>query len=153
MTTSCCSQIDRWEQAAESKGDVLSAPQRPFSNRYLDPTHPASNGGLLGLLSGGKLTPNMEKQKESMRSAMAAQEQAIRDQQSLQMANLNQVLQGMGLTPEQQRDYVKQYEQAYEMQLQQFQQQSELLEHGQRRINRVCYSGYKYYHGKIWASD
>ncbi|TPX18557.1 uncharacterized protein E0L32_002414 [Thyridium curvatum] len=128
--------IDRWEQAAESKGDVLSAPQRLFSNRFLDPNHPASNGGLLGLLSGGKLTPNMEKQKESMRSAMAAQEQAIRDQQSLQMANLNQVLQGMGLTPEQQRDYVKQYEQAYEMQLQQFQQQSELLEHGQRRINR-----------------
>ncbi|KAF5536398.1 hypothetical protein FMEXI_10344 [Fusarium mexicanum] len=123
--------------AAESKGDVLSSPpQKPFSNRYLDPNHPASNGGLLGLLSGGKLTPDREKQVESMRSAMAEQEQAIRDQQALQMSNLGSVLQGMGLTPEQKRSYIEQYESAYELQLQQLQQQSELLEHRQRRINR-----------------
>ncbi|KAF5632677.1 hypothetical protein F52700_6213 [Fusarium sp. NRRL 52700] len=123
--------------AAESKGDVLSStPQKPFSNRYLDPNHPASNGGLLGLLSGGKLTPDLEKQRETMHSALAEQEQAIRDQQALQMSNLGSVLQGMGLTPEQQRSYIEQYESAYELQLQQFQQQSELMEHGQRRINR-----------------
>ncbi|EWZ81967.1 hypothetical protein FOWG_14381 [Fusarium oxysporum f. sp. lycopersici MN25] len=102
--------------AAESKGDVLSStPQTPFSNHYLDPNHPASNGGVLGLLLGGKLTPDHEKQKqrESMRSVMAEQEQAIRDQQALQMSNLGSVLQGMGLTPEQQRSYIKQYESAY----------------------------------------
>ncbi|CAK7224210.1 hypothetical protein SEUCBS140593_005495 [Sporothrix eucalyptigena] len=123
--------------ATESNGDILSVPQtKPFPNRYLDPNHPASNGGLLGLISGGKLTPNVEKQKETMRSAKATQEQAIRDQQAAQMANLNQVLQGMGLTPEQQQDYIRQYESAYELQLQQFQQQSELLEQSHRRINR-----------------
>lgn len=74
-----------------------------------------------------------------MRSVVAEQEQAIRDQQALQMSNLGSVLQGIGLTPKQQRSYIEQYESAYELQLQQFQQQSELLEHGQRRINRVSY--------------
>ncbi|QGI82561.1 hypothetical protein CEK25_009290 [Fusarium fujikuroi] len=123
--------------ASESNGDVLSSvPRKPFSNRYLDPNHPASNGGLLGLLSGGKLTPNIEKQKESMRSAMANQEQLMRDQQSSQMENLISVLQGMDLTAEEKQAYIQQYESAYELQLQQFQHQSELLENGQRRISR-----------------
>ncbi|RBQ80364.1 hypothetical protein FVER14953_12583 [Fusarium verticillioides] len=122
---------------SESNGDILSTtPQKPFSNRFLDPNHPVSNGGLLGLLSGGKLTPDLQKQKESMRSAMADQEQLIRDQQSAQMANLISMLQGMDLTAEEQQAYIQQYESAYEIQLQQLQDQSELLENGQRRINR-----------------
>ncbi|CAK7267597.1 hypothetical protein SEPCBS119000_002631 [Sporothrix epigloea] len=123
--------------AAESKGDVLSAQQtKPFSSRYLDPNHPASNGGLLGLVSGGKLVPNREKQKEAMQSVVAVQEQAVRDQQAAQMAQLDQVLEGMDLTPAQRQDYIQQYESAYEQQLQQLQQQTDLLEQGQRRINR-----------------
>nr|RBQ87687.1 hypothetical protein FVER53263_12583 [Fusarium verticillioides] len=127
----------RFTQASESNGDILSTtPQKPFSNRFLDPNHPVSNGGLLGLLSGGKLTPDLQKQKESMRSAMADQEQLIRDQQSAQMANLISMLQGMDLTAEEQQAYIQQYESAYEIQLQQLQDQSELLENGQRRINR-----------------
>ncbi|KAJ9421122.1 hypothetical protein QL093DRAFT_2083747 [Fusarium oxysporum] len=45
--------------------DMLSStPQKPFSNRYLDPNHPASNDGVLGLLSEGELTPDLEKQRE-----------------------------------------------------------------------------------------
>ncbi|RMZ87750.1 hypothetical protein DV736_g5022, partial [Chaetothyriales sp. CBS 134916] len=37
----------------ESTGDVLSQPPPPsFKNRYLDPNHPATNDGLLGLVSG-----------------------------------------------------------------------------------------------------
>ncbi|EWZ40661.1 hypothetical protein FOZG_09305 [Fusarium oxysporum Fo47] len=82
-------------KAAEIKGDVLSStPQKLFSNHYQGPNHPASNGGVFGLLLGGKLTPDHEKQKqrESMRSVMAEQEQAIRDQQALQMSNLGLVL-------------------------------------------------------------
>ena len=74
-----------------------------------------------------------------MRSAMTSQQQAVRDQQSSQMANLDVALQGMSLTPEEQQDYIQQYKNAYELQLQQFKQQSELLENGQRRINRVCH--------------
>ena len=125
-------------QAAESKGDILSStPQASFSNRYLDPNHPASNGGLLGLLSGGKLTPDPEKQKEQMRVAMADQAEVVRDMQSAQMANLYAALQGMGLTPQQQRDYIQQYETANALQLQQLEEQSKLLEQGQRRIHRV----------------
>lgn len=73
-----------------------------------------------------------------MRSAMANQEQLIRDQQSSQMENLISVLQGMDLTAEEKQAYIQQYESAYELQLQQFQHQSELLENGQRRISRVC---------------
>lgn len=46
------------EQTAENEGDVMNVPlARPFKNRYLDPNHPATNGGLIGLLSGGYLAP------------------------------------------------------------------------------------------------
>lgn len=69
---------------------------------------------------------------------MAAQEQAVREQQSAQMANLHQQLQGLGLTIEQERDYIQQYETVYELQLQQIQQQTEILEQGNRHITRVC---------------
>jgi hypothetical protein len=73
-----------------------------------------------------------------MRSVIATQEQAVREQQSAQMTILHQQLQGMGLTPEQQRDYVQQYQSAYELQLRQIEQQSEMVEQGYRHISRVC---------------
>ena len=125
-------------QAGESKGDILSStPQTAFSNRFLDPNHPATNGGLLGLVSGGKLTQNYEKQKEQIKEALLSQEQAIRDLQSTQMENLHTSLQAMGLTPEQQHDYIQQIETANALQLGQFQSQSQMLENSHRRINRV----------------
>ncbi|WJG35586.1 uncharacterized protein FOBCDRAFT_203571 [Fusarium oxysporum Fo47] len=79
-------------KAAEIKGDVLSStPQKLFSNHYQGPNHPASNGGVFGLLLGGKLTPDHEKQKQRESFANVQPRLSV---------------------------------------------QSELLEHGQRRINR-----------------
>ncbi|OJJ49040.1 hypothetical protein ASPZODRAFT_164617 [Penicilliopsis zonata CBS 506.65] len=46
----------RAKYTAENQGDILNVPvTRGFKNRYLDPNHPATNNGLIGLLSGGYL--------------------------------------------------------------------------------------------------
>ncbi|KIW48617.1 hypothetical protein, variant [Exophiala oligosperma] len=127
--------------AKESNGDILSNPEpAKFKNRYLDPTSAASNGGLLGLVSGGKLTRDPEKAKQSMQARFESQEKAIREQQSTVMARLQQQLQAMNLSPEQQQQYTKQYQDMYDLQLQQIQQQSDLVAKGnlQRRIVKVC---------------
>ncbi|KIW23398.1 uncharacterized protein PV07_11599 [Cladophialophora immunda] len=125
--------------AKESNGDILSNPEPvQFKNKYLDPNSAASNGGLLGLVSGGRLTRDPEKVKQSTQAAMASQEQAIREQQSAMMVAMQQQLQAMNLPPEQQQEYLKQYQDLYSLQLQQIQQQSDLVEKGQwqRRIVR-----------------
>ncbi|OAP63363.1 hypothetical protein AYL99_02590 [Fonsecaea erecta] len=125
--------------AKESKGDILSNPEPvQFKNKYLDPNSAASTGGLLGLVSGGRLTRDPEKFKQSTQAAMASQEQAIREQQSAMMTTMRQQLQAMNLSPKQQQEYLKQYEDSYNLQLQQIQQQSDFIEKGQwqRRIVR-----------------
>lgn len=125
-------------QAAESNGDVLSVPNpATFKNRYLDPNHPANNGGLLGLLTGGTLAPDPKKQKQQILDAIAAQEKMVREQQQLQMAQLRTQLVQMGLSPQQQEEYIKQYEQAFQQQLDQLRVQAEWVEKGQRRIVQV----------------
>jgi len=125
--------------AKESNGDILSNPEPvQFKNKYLDPNSAASNGGVLGLVSGGRLTRDPEKTKQRTQAAMAFQEQAIREQQSAMMATIQQQLQAMSLPPEQQQEYLKQYQDLYGLQLQQIQQQSDLVERGQmqRRVVR-----------------
>ncbi|KIW19491.1 hypothetical protein PV08_00063 [Exophiala spinifera] len=124
--------------AKESNGDILSNPEPvKFKNRYLDPTSAASNGGLLGLVSGGKLTRDPEKTKQSIQAQFEAQERAIQEQQSIVMAGLQQQLQAMSLSPAQQQQYIKQYQDIYEGQLQQVRQQSDLFTKGKlhRRID------------------
>jgi hypothetical protein len=74
-----------------------------------------------------------------MQTALATQEKAVREQQTLGMARLHQQLQMMNLSLEQQRDYVQKYQDAYDLQLQQIQQQAEWVTQGQRRITQVYY--------------
>ncbi|KAH8703687.1 hypothetical protein BGW36DRAFT_278623, partial [Talaromyces proteolyticus] len=58
----------RARYAAESNNDTLStAPSPNFKNRFLDPNHPAANGGLLGLVSGGYLTRDRKKAMEDIK--------------------------------------------------------------------------------------
>jgi len=124
-------------QAKESKGDVLSHPSPPsFTNRYLDPNHPATNGGLLGLVSGGHLT---EKLNQRAQSNLRAQTQAIRDQQAAMIESLRQQLTLMNLPPEQEQAYMDHYMAAFELQEQQLSQQANLYnsETGQVRKIRV----------------
>lgn len=75
-----------------------------------------------------------------MQAQFESQEKAIREQQSTVMAGLQQQLQAMNLSPEQQQQYTKQYQDMYDLQLQQIQQQSDLVAKGnlQRRIVKVC---------------
>lgn len=53
--------MDRRAQAdynAENPNSSLAVPQeKKFASRYADPTHPAVNGGLIGLVTGGKIDP------------------------------------------------------------------------------------------------
>lgn len=119
-------------------GDVLSQPSPPtFKNRYLDPNHPATNGGLLGLVSGGHLTPNVEKTNQRMHSSLQAQAQATREQQSAMMDGLRQQLKLMNLPCEQEQAYIKQYEDAFQLQDQQMSQQTELVNNGTGRMRRI----------------
>ncbi len=125
-------------QAKESDGDVLSNPSPPqFKNRFLDPNHPATNGGLIGLVSGGRLTPDPEKAKEQMQAALDAQQKMAQEQQAAMMANLDQQL--GNLTPDQKHMYVQQYKDAFQQQQQMAEQQAKLLNSNaaRRRIVRV----------------
>ena len=53
--------MDRRAQAEydyENPNSQLSVPdQKPFASRYSDPTHPASSGSLISLVTGGKVDP------------------------------------------------------------------------------------------------
>ncbi|KAK5064776.1 hypothetical protein LTR84_000610 [Exophiala bonariae] len=124
--------------AKESKGDVLSQPSPPsFKHWLLDPNHPATNGGLLGLISGGYLTPNADKAKQRMQSSLDAQTQAIQKQQEAMMNSLHQQLTLMNLPPEQERAYIQQYKDAFQLQEQQLAQQTKLLNSGAGHGRRI----------------
>ncbi|KEF54375.1 uncharacterized protein A1O9_09541 [Exophiala aquamarina CBS 119918] len=124
--------------AKESTGDVLSQPSPPsFKNRYLDPNHPATNGGLLGLLSGGHLTPNAEKVNQRMQSPLHAQIQAIQEQQSATMDILRQQLTLMDLPPEQEQAVIKQYKDVFQVQEQHVSQQAELVNTGTGQVRTI----------------
>lgn len=124
--------------AKESKGDILSQPTLPsFKNRYLDPNHPATNGGLLGLVSGGHLTPDAEKLNQRMQSSLHAQTKAIQEQQAATMENLGQQLKLMNLPPAQEQAYIKQYEDAFQLQEQQLSQQAKLVNNGTGQMRTI----------------
>jgi hypothetical protein len=59
--------LDRRAQAeydAENPNSRLSVPsQKPFASRYADPNHPASNGGLIGLVTGGNFDPRARRRE------------------------------------------------------------------------------------------
>ena len=48
-----------------------------FRNRYFDPNHPAVNGGLLGLISGGFLTQSPEQRQTRDSSAIDEEESQV----------------------------------------------------------------------------
>ena len=70
----------------------------------------------MGLLSGGKLTPDPQEYEESMDSAIASQEAAIRQQQTTMMEGLQQQLGYMDLSPDQEQLYLQQYQSMYDSQ-------------------------------------
>ncbi|KAL2041759.1 hypothetical protein N7G274_005543 [Stereocaulon virgatum] len=59
--------LDRRAQAEyddENPNSQLSIPsQKPFASRYADPNHPANNGSLMGLVTGGNFDPRARRQE------------------------------------------------------------------------------------------
>ncbi|RAH52103.1 hypothetical protein BO85DRAFT_432276 [Aspergillus piperis CBS 112811] len=76
--------LDRRARAkymAENGSDALSGPAgRGFSNRYLDPNHPAVNGGLIGVLSGGVLSPTPEQRAQKKAARIDEEERRVLDE-------------------------------------------------------------------------
>ncbi|BAE54973.1 unnamed protein product [Aspergillus oryzae RIB40] len=69
-----------------SARDILNVPlTRGFKNRYLDPNHPATNGGLIGLLSGGVLTPDPEARRRKALRRVEEEEKQVLGQYYQQM--------------------------------------------------------------------
>ncbi|KAB8239667.1 uncharacterized protein BDW43DRAFT_305434 [Aspergillus alliaceus] len=79
----------RAQYAAENTGDILNVPlSRSFKSRYLDPNHPATNGGLIGLLSGGVLTPDPESRRLKALKRIEEEEHQVMDQYYQQMHSI-----------------------------------------------------------------
>lgn len=125
------------EQASESNHDALSsAPESKFKNRFLDPNHPASNGGLAGLISGGHLTRDPKKAMEDTKTLYQRQEKIIHEQQNSQLEILRGQLQAMGLSGQQIGQYIAVYEQQFQLQRDQLQGQMKATEMMPRKILR-----------------
>ncbi|KAJ5602113.1 hypothetical protein N7510_011647 [Penicillium lagena] len=121
----CMKKKDKpWNKAAESNHDTLStAPESRFENRFLDPNHPATNGGLLGLVSGGHLTRDPKKTMEDTKSILQQQEAFLQEQQSCQLELLHSQFQAMGYSDLQARETIALYEQQFQLQREQLQTQ------------------------------
>jgi hypothetical protein len=68
----------RAKYTAENEGNILNVQtNRGFNNRFLDPNHPATNGGLIGLLSGGSMTPDAETRKRKKMARIKEEESQV----------------------------------------------------------------------------
>ncbi|KAF7596221.1 hypothetical protein BBP40_002753 [Aspergillus hancockii] len=132
--------LDRRAQAryaAESQRDILTIPHEThFKNRYLDPNHPATNGGLLGLISGGYLTSDPQKGKQREMAALEEQAKAVHEQHEVELAQLQERLRNMRASPETRQKYIQDLEQSYQQQLDQISLQREYIGKGKRRITK-----------------
>ncbi|CEJ56786.1 hypothetical protein PMG11_02984 [Penicillium brasilianum] len=125
----------RARYASESNHDALSsAPESKFKNRFLDPNHPASNGGLLGLISGGHLARDPKKTMEDTKSLYQQQAKIIYEQQDSQLELLRTQFRAMGFSEQQQHEYIATYEQQFQLQRDQLQAQMKGLEIMPRKI-------------------
>ncbi|KAJ6166988.1 hypothetical protein N7470_002435 [Penicillium chermesinum] len=127
----------RARYASESDQDALSsAPNPKFKHRLLDPNHPASNGGLLGLISGGRLTKDPKKAMEEAKDMLQQQERRMIEQQNSQLEHLRSQCQARGFSEQQQREYVAAYELQFQLQQEQLQSQAKRMEVMPRKIMR-----------------
>lgn len=79
----------RTRYAAENPGDVLNVPLlRSFRNRYLDPFHPATNRGLVGLLTGGALSPDPETRRRREHGRVDEEERQVIEQYHQQIDSI-----------------------------------------------------------------
>lgn len=129
--------LDRRARAtyiAENGNDVLSGPAgRGFSNRYLDPNHPAVNGGLIGLLSGGVLSPTPEQRAQKKAGRIDDEERRVLDEYN---DRRERILNDRRSQSETDRE-LRRLERDYEPRLEQFRKKRRALEGGNRSIKNV----------------
>ncbi|GAD99667.1 conserved hypothetical protein [Paecilomyces variotii No. 5] len=107
-----------------------------FKNRFLDPNHPATNGGLLGLVSGGHLTRDPKKMMEDTKKMLQQQESLMIEQQDTQLELLRKQFQAMGYSDQQARETIAIYEQQFQLQREQMRTQMEATNYMPRNILR-----------------
>ncbi|KAJ5796537.1 uncharacterized protein N7518_005077 [Penicillium psychrosexuale] len=126
--------LDRRARAkyiAENGNDVISGPAgRGFSNRYLDPNHPAVNGGLIGVLSGGVLSPTPEQRAQKKASRIDDEERRVLDEYN---DRRERILNDRRSQSETDRE-LRRLEKDYEPRLEQFRNKRRALEGGKRTI-------------------
>ncbi|KAI3011981.1 hypothetical protein CBS147346_896 [Aspergillus niger] len=121
----------RAKYAAENGTDALSGPTgRGFSNRYLDPNHPAVNGGLIGVLSGGVLSPTPEQRAQKKAARIDEEERRVLDEYN---DRRDRILNDRRSQSETDRE-LRRLEKDYEPRLEQFRKRRRELEGGKRSI-------------------
>lgn len=124
----------RAKYTAENGNDVLSGPAgRGFSNRYLDPNHPAVNGGLIGVLSGGVLSPTPEQRAQKKASRIDDEERRVLDEYNDRKERIFNDRRSQSETDRE----LRRLEKDYEPRLEQFRKKRRALEGGQRSIKSV----------------
>lgn len=127
----------RVQYATENPGDIFNTPQnRPFSNRYLDPNHPATNGGLIGLISGGALSPDPETKLRRKMERINEEERRVLDEYHQRIDSVHSQRQSYNET-QRQLGYI---ERDYAPRLATFREERRKLENGgDRHIKDVLY--------------
>ncbi|CAI7655021.1 unnamed protein product [Penicillium glandicola] len=126
--------LDRRARAtytAENGNDVLSGPaSRGFNNRYLDPNHPAVNGGLIGLLSGGVLSRAPDRRAQRTAGRIDSEERRVLDEYN---DRRERILNDRRSQSGKERE-LRRLERNYEPRLERFQRKRGALEGGKRSI-------------------
>ena len=116
--------------AAENDSNVPQVPltERGFKYAFLDPNHPMTNGGLLGLLSGGMLSPDLANRT----SGTAREERRLQEEYAQRVCETRAQ---QGPTPEEIERQLKCVDRDYLLALRQVNDSRELG--GERRIKKV----------------
>lgn len=94
------------------------------------------NGGLLGLVSGGRLTRDPEKTRQETQNLLQQQAALLQEQQNSQLEQLHNQFKAMGYSDEHVRESMAIYEQQFQQQREQFQTQIQSASAMSRKISR-----------------
>ncbi|KAK6813095.1 hypothetical protein P875_00095543 [Aspergillus parasiticus SU-1] len=123
----------RAQYTAENSGDILNVPlTRGFKNRYLDPNHPATNGGLIGLLSGGVLSPDPEARRRKALRRVEEEEKQVLDRYYQQMDSIRNQNQSRWEIERQ----IRQCDEQYAPQFEEFRERRREAQGKQRNIRK-----------------
>ncbi|PWY86701.1 hypothetical protein BO70DRAFT_351296 [Aspergillus heteromorphus CBS 117.55] len=128
--------LDRRARArytTENEGDILNVPlTRGFENRYLDPNHPAVNGGLVGFLSGGHIQRDKGFMVRSALRQVEKDENEIRDRYYRELDDIER----QNLPEHEIERQRQECDRRYARPLQEYQGKRRALEQGERSIKK-----------------